>query len=209
MSRLSPLTRQSGLTLLELLIAITLFSAVGAITTLILNQSLNSADKLETRNEALIGLQTGLVILEQDFTQIAQRNYKTPLGNGFQRVDPLSTTDGRYRYLIQFVKAGDFERGTKPSLVRYRVEEQRLLREVNPVIDGYKEGDWRSATLISPVSDVKINFFYQGQWQEQLRTTVSANQAVPLPEAVKIQFEHVTLGHIEKLVQLPASEVGL
>jgi type II secretion system protein J len=78
-------TRKShrGFTLIELMVAVFITAIVLSMGYGAVNQALNNHEALDARQERLLAVQTTMRLLTQDFTQLAPRPVRQPLGDGW------------------------------------------------------------------------------------------------------------------------------
>ena len=72
-----------GFTLIELMVAVFITAIVLAMGYGAINQALNNHDALDARQERLLAVQTTMRLFAQDFTQLAPRPVRQPLGDGW------------------------------------------------------------------------------------------------------------------------------
>ena len=194
-----------GFTLVELLVAMTIFAiisvmALGGLNTVARQQELAREDM-----QALNQLQRAVRDLVWDFSQLQPRYVRDELGQG---TEPPLLADGRLDYLVRLTRGGwrnpaGFPRGTLQR-VQYRIEDEVLIREYWPVLDHPLGMEPRSVELLDGVIDLRI--FYldaNDQWQEQWPPLSAINAAVaPRPRAVRLEFELADWGEIQRLVEL-------
>lgn len=198
---------QCGLTLLELLIAIALFAAVGMIATLMLNQAINSSAALEDRNEKLTSLITGLTLFEQDLIQIHRRAYKTvDSSKQLVKTKPLLVVDNPDLKALQFMRAGNHLTAKTPLLIRYQFHENELVRGVNQTVDGFIASGWNDHALISDISDFSIQYFFNREWHDEFQSHTYGNLQI-FPDAIRISMQHEQFGKISKTVLLPGERL--
>ena len=78
------LRRQSGFTLIEVLVALAVFGALSVIAYMALGQTLSNADLLTERMERLQAIQRTIRFLDSDLMQAAPRPVRDILGDGYQ-----------------------------------------------------------------------------------------------------------------------------
>ena len=70
-----------GFTLIEVLVAISIFSILSALSYGTLNQSIITSEKLEKQNTRMQSLQRGFSQIDQDYIQLAKRPIRSEIGN--------------------------------------------------------------------------------------------------------------------------------
>ncbi|HLQ26191.1 MAG TPA: type II secretion system minor pseudopilin GspJ [Acidiferrobacterales bacterium] len=191
-----------GFTLLELLVAISIFAVVSAITYGGLIQVLKSRDRLEAERQFWRGLSVTFWYLQQDLGQARARSVRDTDGSPLpalrgQAVDPralgepsLEFTRGGMSVLSDAVRS-DLQR------VAYRLADGVLYRLTWASLDRAPQSKPVEAPLLQDVEAFSLRFFSDSAWSEQwpLRDGASgaaiANLiALPRGVEVKIKFLH-------------------
>jgi general secretion pathway protein J len=194
-----------GFTLVELLVAMTIFAVISVLALGGLNTVARQQELAREDMESLNQLQRAVRDLVWDFSQLQPRYVRDQLGQG---LEPPLLADGRLDYLVRLTRGGwrnpaGFTRGTLQR-VQYRIEDDVLIREYWPVLDHPLGMEPRSVELLDGVIDLRI-FYLDGndQWQEQWPPLSAINaQVAPRPRAVRLEFELEGWGEIQRLVEL-------
>ena len=83
-----------GFTLIELMVAVFITAIVLSMGYGAINQALNNHEALDARQERLLAVQTTMRLLTQDFTQLAPRPVRQPLGDGWLPAILAGTSTG-------------------------------------------------------------------------------------------------------------------
>jgi general secretion pathway protein J len=189
-----------GFTLLELLVAISIFAVVSAMAYGGLIQVLQSRDRLEAEREFWRGLSVACWYLQQDLGQARKRFVRDVDGSQLpalrgQPVDPralgepsLEFTRGGMPVLSDAVRS-DLQR------VAYRLADGVLYRLTWTSLDRAPQSKPREAPLLQDVEAFSLRFFSDGGWSEQWPPGISgvANAdltKLPRGVEVKIKFLH-------------------
>ena len=89
-----PLRTHRGFTLIELMVAVFITAIVLSMGYGAINQALNNHEALDARQERLLAVQTTMRLLTQDFTQLAPRPVRQPLGDGWLPAILAGTSTG-------------------------------------------------------------------------------------------------------------------
>lgn len=192
-------TGARGFTLLEILVSLAIFAMLGIATYSVVNTTVNGHEAVINQNKQLSDLQRSFTIIENDFTQLAQRKVRI---NGEEANDSFFHVSD---YLFDsesigfaFVRDGWINPAmvlprSELQLVAYRLIEKRLERLYFNFVDNEYGTEPRVQVLINGIESLKLSYFIEGAWAEELDN--SKNQ---LPAAIKLSLETDTFGLIER-----------
>jgi general secretion pathway protein J len=187
----------AGFTLIEVLLAISIFAMISLASFSIFDGVLKSDEYSQQHMKRLTEVQRAWILIERDFLQIAQRSMRVdgeePL-EGFIHtdVDALQSSD----QAIAFVRNG----WTNPGLliprsdvqsVAYRLYDNQLQRLHYNFVDAIVGEEPKIRPLINGVTALKFEYFYKKKWQKQLDDKNS-------PLAIKVIIETEDLGEIHR-----------
>ena len=145
-----------GFTLLEMVIALAVFSVVGLISSQILSHSVDYADRLNNRGGRLVEVQRALDIIDRDFSQIVHRNVRDELGD---RLDAIVVGDGT----LQFTRTGWSNPRQARRSTMQRVEYEHafgaITRRYWNVLDRAPDSEPNSQIVLSGVDELVVLFF--------------------------------------------------
>lgn len=186
-----------GFTLLEVLIAIAIFSVISMASFSIFETVLNSDAATKTRTDRINELQRGFIIIERDMLQIARRsirlNGEAPQ-EGFLHTDNESYSTNEQA--LAFVRHG----WTNPGLLLPRSEMQSVAYQLNEdvlervhfnFVDAVLGEEPKVRPLISQVEKLDFEFYDGKKWQK----TLTENS---LPMAIAIELETTDYGVIRR-----------
>ncbi len=189
--------RHQGFTLLEVLIAIAIFSVVSLASFTIFDTVLRGDESSKLRSDRQNELQRAFFLIERDVMQIAKRslriNGEAPTNVFIQTADDSFLADNQ---AMAFVRNG----WTNPGLllprsdmqsVAYRLEDNTLERLHYNFVDAVVGQEPKIRPLISNVSDLSFEFYDGQKWQEKW----SGNT---LPLAIAIEIETDDFGFLRR-----------
>ncbi len=189
--------RHQGFTLLEVLIAIAIFSVVSLASFTIFDTVLRGDESSKLRSDRQNELQRAFFLIERDVMQIAKRslriNGEAPTNVFIQTADDSFLADNQ---AMAFVRNG----WTNPGLllprsdmqsVAYRLEDNTLERLHYNFVDAVVGQEPKIRPLINNVSELSFEFYDGQKWQEKW----SGNT---LPLAVAIEIETDDFGFLRR-----------
>ncbi|MEH6470372.1 MAG: type II secretion system minor pseudopilin GspJ [Halopseudomonas sp.] len=213
MSRRSP--SQQGFTLIEMLVAVGLLSLLGIASALALNSALRSQTIIGDKQTSLEHLQRSQRLLSRDIEQLVLRQgrdlYGDPLAPALIANNEANASEEGL--LLQFFKTGRrmLNRsaiGSTLEQVRYRVEDDQLLRETSSVLDPSVTTPWHSSAILSDITELRLRFFHGNQWHSQWPPLSTAGAAPtagasPMPKAIEIQLQTLKFTDVTQLILIP------
>jgi len=196
---------QHGFTLIEVLVSIAIFALLSLSAYMVLNQVQRSNQLSLEKTERLKEIQRSMVIIDNDFRQIALRQFRTNgedaaenlifFGNGL-----LDSDDNA----ILFTRLGwqnpqqRFPRG-EITKVGYRIIDNRLERMWWRYPDTPVGQEGIVTPLLTGVEKMNVKFYDEGSWSDHW------DEPLSLPKAIAITFTLQDYGNIER-VYLTAGE---
>jgi general secretion pathway protein J len=160
--------RQQGFTLLEIMIALTIFAVISTLAWQILDGAMRTTSATDTAATKLNQLQRTYNLLERDFFQLqarAPRNEPEAFRQDENTLE-LTTLSGMSGQV-------QLER------VRWRLEDHRLWRDVWPAIDGPVGVKPEEVPILSDVKEMQWRFWQDG-WQDSWPETASQPDGIEL-----------------------------
>lgn len=197
-----------GFTLLELLVALAVFSIMAVAAYGGLRNVLYTRAAVEVQNRRLATVQLAVYRLEQDLEQTVSRGIRDEYGEPQTALFSSTLADDR----LTLTRTGwDNPLGQpRASLQRvaYRLREGRLWRLHWPVLDRGSRMEPRETLLLDRVRDFKARFLDQGEWRDDWPPPASSSETSKpdpdrLPRAVEISLTLEDWGEITRLLPLP------
>lgn len=210
------LRKISGFTLLEVLIALSIFSVIGLAAYRVLDLAILSQGQIESHDDKLRSLERAMHIIAMDVEQSINRpirdNYADELGA------LLAPSDN---YTLEFTRQGWRNPLQLPRSQLQRVAYElgsldnedsstniHLLRHYWKVLDRAQDSEPQTQVLLKNIDDLRVSFLdSEGEWQTEWPT--STDTGTPdevLPSALMIELHSLEAGQIQRLYQL--SEVS-
>lgn len=205
---------QRGFTLIEILIAMAIFTLIGLASTGLLTTVIDSNDISEERFAKLQLLQRAMITIERDLQQAVPRSTRV---NGEKQdvVMAGGETDDSDDDGIGFVRGGwhnpqlMLPRSTL-QFVAYRLQENKLERLYSNYVDNVIGYEPKVRVLLEDIESLKIEFLAtanSGSLNEDEDLSWSENyKGTALPRAVAIEFVSKDFGKIRREFTLTTGE---
>jgi general secretion pathway protein J len=202
--------RQRGFTLIEIVIAVMITAILFTMAYGAIQQAIGNRERLQQNSARLRAVQFAVRSLVQDFSQLAPRPVREPLGDGYQ---PALVTSGTDNTQVSLTRGGwmnpqGAERSTLQR-VRYRLDDGKLLREHWLVLDATLDPEPIKRELLTGVKSFKLRFYSDGRnWQESwppasLGATRIEREQRWRPIAVEVTLELEDWGVIRRIIEVP------
>lgn len=195
--------RKAGFTLLEILIALFIFTIVSMIIVSALHTVFSSQTSTEKNAERLAALQMTLTLMARDFEQAIER----PI------INASGGKDGPFigmNNMVTFTHAGfvnplgKLQRSTLQR-TRYRLEKENLIRDTWSALDQIQKSKPETRILLSHVTQLEFEYLdqngqFHARWPlpEQTDTTKEI-----FPKAVRVIIHLNDLGTLSQLYVIP------
>ncbi|KPU82845.1 type II secretory pathway protein [Psychromonas sp. PRT-SC03] len=196
--------KNKGFTLIEMLVAISIFASLSLAAYQVLQGVIRSADISKIHTAQLKKLQHAMLIMEQDFTQISARNTRDDDADKDYKGIIKSA-----KYLfssedqgIEFTRLGwsnPLGRLPRSNLlrVRYRLFDGQLQRLYFLYPDAIVGEEPQMQVLLKNIDSLEFRF-WNSQWQSTWRSKTA------LPEGVEISFKSARYGSIVRKFLIPS-----
>lgn len=191
-----------GFTLLELLVAISIFAVLAVLSYGSVQHMLTFDDGLQRATRRYEALRFAVVMMEQDLGAVAPRSVRDALGEP----EPALRA-GLKGELLTFTRrvpdVGIFDGGPALRRVRYRVEDGSLYRDVWEVLDRTPDTSFRTQRLLRDVKSLKLRFFEAGAWVEFWPRDENAISQSELPRGVEFTVEFNNALSLKRVIARP------
>jgi general secretion pathway protein J len=196
--------RESGFTLVEVLVATFVMSLLAAMGLMLLNDSISTRNTVLSVLEETQNLELARAVIKSDLAQVTGRVARDEFGYpgdapfvGGSDLDRLK--------LMSFVRNGYeapglVSSGSRLQYVEYRFENDKLIRRGRLRVDAVEETPVFDRVLVKNIENVSISFFDGVAWMDQWGGTGSTSRE---PLAVSLSFEHSRYGNIEMIFTTP------
>jgi len=178
--------KQTGFTLLEILIAIAIFALISFATFMLFQQSLSTDKQYKKHAESLVALQRCYRLLQSDLSQIIERTIRDEYGEKLPTIQLIDTIDGKS---IEFTRAGRSNPFHKPrsNLLRlqYFMRDKQLIRKYWTHLDRSLDTKQSEQIILNNIKTMSWQFLDANEWIS-LWPSNSENTLNNLPKAVQV-----------------------
>lgn len=206
--------RAKGFTLIELVIAIAIFSLIGLATYSLFSTTFKVKERTEAHRVKLVDLQRAFQLIQTDVEQMVNRPVRDEFG------DVQAALVSQANQQVEFSRIGwtlsPFSKVKRSSIQRvvYRIEDGKLWRAHWQVLDRSDASEPIASPILEGVSDFSTRFLYTNketgvdQWIESWPPPISDPDAVSyaLPKVVEWNIETESYGKIKRLFVLAEAE---
>jgi general secretion pathway protein J len=194
----------AGFTLLELLVALAIFSLVAVMSYDGLKMVLSTQAAAEIQADALAELQKVYLLVQRDIEQVVPRPVRDEYGDeqpALTGEDALQLTRGGWSN-----PAGRLR--SSLQRVGYAFEDRQLVRYSWAVLDRAQDSEPQRQVLIGDIEEMTIRYLtanneWEQRWPNPLAVADGNGPATGLPKAVEITLNHERFGPLLWLFRLP------
>ena len=195
--------RQSGFTLMEILVALFIFAVVGLISAQLLGRTVNAYEVLDDRGQRLGQIHRAMLVVERDMLQFRNRPIRMAQGEPLPALmigdeGALSMTRGGWRNPLQRPRS-ELQR------VGYRIQDEKLVRAYWPVLDRRGDEEPISQTLLEGVEELEFFAIDQNGEEHKFWPPKAGQGAGQLQIAgLVLRVSMVPLGIVERVWEVPS-----
>ena len=194
-----------GFTLIELLVALAVFAVLATLAFGGLNEAVIQSERLDASQKRWAEVQRAVRILENDIVQARARPVRSILGRDHEPALRAARAGG-----MELTRGGWLNPALHPRAelqrVRYRLLEDRLVREYWPVLDRIGATAAAGEVVLTGVTEFRLEFLpatdsgpgnWTGSWPPPGETSQE-----PLPLGVRLTLALSELGRISRLIEV-------
>jgi general secretion pathway protein J len=202
--------RNRGFTLLELLIAITIFAILATFAYSGLKVVLDSENQTTQYSQRMSKLQLAFSLIQRDIEQVVDRPIRDEHGD-----EQGALQSGGFAGILLELTRGGYANPMKLprstlQRVGYQLEEETLYRLTWRILDRAQDSEPHRYELIDEIDALELIYYdkemkKQSQWPPEKTSLDDSDEDPGLPVAVEIKMELKDWGSIRRLFALPSS----
>jgi general secretion pathway protein J len=198
-----PNSHRRGFTLIEILVAMAIFTLIGLASTGVLNSVINSDQLSSERFAKLEELQRAMLTIERDILQIVPRALRVngePVSAVISGGEDVLNSDADG---LGFVRAGWHNpqmllpRSTLQA-IGYRLQEEQLQRLYGNYVDNVIGYEPKIKILLSDIEDFRVSFLTEVEQLEEPEKWQESYSNANIPIAISITLVSKTFGEIRR-----------
>ena len=197
--------KAKGFTLLEIIVAISIFALISAMTYPVLIEMLNYGEEADAETARLGELQKAMTFIGRDVEQIVNRPVRDNYGSEVEAV----LGGGGSSTVLEFSRTGwrnpvGWER-SHIQRIAYALSEGKLFRQNWQVVDRSVDSVVAEVLLVEDVSLVEVRFLNdENEWQEFWPP--SEPDKPRIPKAIDVVLELEDWGRINRIYRVAGAE---
>lgn len=198
------MTREAGFTLLEILIALTVFAILATVTSGAMYHAFDTRNRVNDQANRLTQLQLTVSMIENDAKQVIDR----PIRGNEMRLFPIFYGNNKYAEFTRDGLTNPFGQDRRSSLKRiaFVCENNKFFRRSWSVLDPVDHNQFESKLLLDNLDECQLRYLNHGlevlsEWREH---AVSQNQKKePFPQAIQLNLTLKDWGKASFLFLIP------
>lgn len=201
LSNKNNLSSKRGFTLLELLVAIAIFSVLSVMAYAGLDTVITTKKSTQQASDRIAEIQLVMMRITNDLRQAVPRKVRDEYGSFIHAME-LSKTDGTS---MEWSRGGyrNPARLTRSHVQRvaYKLEQQKLTRVTWPVLDRAQDTESIQSVVLSDIESMEWRFLNnENEWVSAWPEEEEKAELYPLPKAVEFNVEIKSFGKIRRLI---------
>ena len=197
---------QRAFTLLELLVALSIFSVLSVMAYGGLQTVISTKQATDKSAERISEIQLVMMRISNDLRQAVTRKIRDEYGDFLPAMqsskngdETISWTRAGYRNPAQ-LKRSNVQR------IAYRVDQQKLIRTTWPVLDRAQDTEALETEVLTDIESIEWRFLNNtSEWVSDWPVEGGDVDLSPLPRAVEFTFELKGWGKIRRLILLASN----
>jgi general secretion pathway protein J len=177
-----------GFTLIEVLIALTIFAILATITSTSLMQAFKTEETIDANLKALDERQLGFSVIEQDIAQIIVRSIYV---EEMLYLPPLLTTPKYFEFTVSGYLPPQYQKSSQLKRIAYQCKKDKFIRKSWFHLDSVERENFSQQILFDHLSTCRINYIDdKNQILNHFAPRSSLSKQLPNGLSITLEKEH-------------------
>jgi general secretion pathway protein J len=192
---------KQGFTLLELLVALSIFSVLSVMTYGGLQTVISTKQSTEQSADRIAELQLVMMRISHDLRQAVPRKIRSEHGDFLFSMQSSQNGDETMAWTRAGYRNPARLKRSNVQRIAYKLKEQKLIRVAWPVLDRAQDTEAMETEVLTNVETIEWRFLNeQEEWVSAWPEEGEKAELNPLPKAVEFIFELKDWGKIRRLI---------
>jgi len=198
---------QRGFTLLELLVALAIFSMISVMAYGGLQTVITTKNTTQETSARIAEVQMLVMRISNDLRQAIARKVRNEHGDSIPAMQSEPSNNGTLEWSRAGYRNPASLKRSNIQRIAYKIEENKLIRLSWPVLDRAQDTEAFDSEVLSNITSIEWRFLNnQNVWVSQWPEKNNKGINYALPQAVEVSLELEDYGKIRRLI-IMASEI--
>lgn len=194
---------KQGFTLLELLVALSIFSVLSVMAYGGLQTVISTKQATEKSAERIAEIQLVMLRISNDLRQAVPRKIRSEHGDFLSAMQSRQNGDEMMAWTRAGYRNPARLKRSNVQRVAYKLNDQKLIRMTWPVLDRAQDTEALEAEVLTGIETLEWRFLNnEEEWVIAWPEEGEKSELNPLPKAVELTFELKDWGKIRRLILL-------
>jgi len=198
--------KHQGFTLLELLVALSIFSMISVMAYGGLQTVITTKNTTHETSERIAEVQMLVMRISNDLRQAISRKVRDEHGDYISAMRLESSNQRGLEWSRAGYRNPASLKRSNIQRVAYKIVEDKLIRLSWPVLDRAQDTEALETEVLSKITSIEWRFFNnENAWISQWPQEGDKTEQYPLPKAVELNLELEDLGKVRRLILLASN----
>lgn len=197
------LYRKQGFTLLELLVALSIFSVLSVMAYAGLQTVITTKNSTQQAADRIAEIQLVMMRISNDLRQTVSRKIRDEYGDFLYAMQSGTNGDETVAWTRAGYRNPAHLNRSHIQRVAYKVKDQKLIRITWPVLDRAQDTEAVESEVLSNIESIKWRFLNnENEWLSAWPEEGDKAEQFPLPQAAELTLQLQDWGKIRRLILL-------
>jgi len=197
---------QQGFTLLELLVALSIFSMISVMAYGGLQTVITTKNTTQAASARIAEVQMLVMRISNDLRQAIARKVRDEHGDHIPAMQSESSNQGALEWSRAGYRNPANLKRSNIQRVAYKIEENKLIRLSWPVLDRAQDTEAFDSEVLSNITSIEWRFLNNDSaWVSQWPEEGDKAKQYPLPRAIELNMELEDFGKVRRLILLASN----